>query len=187
LFPQNKNCSPSANESVGGLALCIHTLSFRTKIFLVLFSLSNHPSFSCLLFSFCLSISAHKHKKHDTLQPCDTEYPIFVYEPAIKETNGIIECKDCQKMFVVQQITNSNLLSASILSFPKPAINLNNTTHNASVKCDRMRSQKLRRRPDTCHAFHPEENAQDCGGAAEISSSLTLLLLSLGATALLLR
>lgn len=41
--------------------------------------------------------AAHKHKKHDTLQPCDTEYPVFVYEPAIKETNGLIECGDCQK------------------------------------------------------------------------------------------
>ncbi|CAI5786348.1 Hypothetical predicted protein [Podarcis lilfordi] len=50
-----------------------------------------------------------------------------------------------------------------------------------------MRSQKLRRRPDTCHAFHPEENAQDCGGAAEISASLALLFLPLGTTALLLR
>ncbi|KAJ6659996.1 hypothetical protein lerEdw1_018194 [Lerista edwardsae] len=55
-------------------------------------------------------LAAHKHKKHDTLQPCDTEYPIFVYEPAIRETNGIIDCGDCQKMFVVQQIMNSNLL-----------------------------------------------------------------------------
>ncbi|OXB53137.1 hypothetical protein ASZ78_007226, partial [Callipepla squamata] len=53
---------------------------------------------------------AHKHKKHDTLQPCDTEYPVFVYEPAIKETNGLIECGDCQKMFVAQQIASSNLL-----------------------------------------------------------------------------
>ncbi|XP_044272915.1 voltage-dependent calcium channel subunit alpha-2/delta-4 [Varanus komodoensis] len=136
---------------------------------------------------------AHKHKKHDTLQPCDTEYPIFVYEPAIKETNGIIECKDCQKMFVVQQITNSNLLLlvtdavCDCTTFPPVLLQPKEVKYNASVKCDRMRSQKLRRRPDTCHAFHPEENAQDCGGAAEISSSLTLLLLSLGATALLLR
>ncbi|KAJ7418023.1 hypothetical protein WISP_61512 [Willisornis vidua] len=53
---------------------------------------------------------AHKHKKHDMLQPCDTEYPVFVYEPAIKETNGLIECGDCQKMFVAQQIISSNLL-----------------------------------------------------------------------------
>ncbi|KAJ6659977.1 hypothetical protein lerEdw1_018174 [Lerista edwardsae] len=64
-------------------------------------------------------------------------------------------------------------------------VNLNSSAHNASVKCDRMRSQKLRRRPDTCHAFHAEENAEDCGGAAEISTSLTLLLLCLGTTALL--
>lgn len=33
---------------------------------------------------------------------------------------------------------------------------LDSLAHNASVKCERMRSQKLRRRPDTCHAFHPE-------------------------------
>lgn len=37
-----------------------------------------------------------------------------------------------------------------------------NSAHNASVKCERMRSQKLRRRPDSCHAFHPEVRA---GGA----------------------
>ncbi|KFV83842.1 Voltage-dependent calcium channel subunit alpha-2/delta-4, partial [Struthio camelus australis] len=126
---------------------------------------------------------AHKHKKHDTLQPCDTEYPVFVYEPAIKETNGLIECGDCQKMFVAQQISSSNLLllvmdaTCDCSIFPPTAREPGSLSHNASVKCDRMRSQKLRRRPDTCHAFHPEENAQDCGRAAEISVSRTLLLL----------
>ncbi|VTJ68070.1 Hypothetical predicted protein [Marmota monax] len=44
-----------------------------------------------------------------------------------------------------------------------------------------MRSQKPRRRPDSCHAFHPEENAQDCGGASDTSAWLPLLLLPLGA------
>ncbi|TKS90859.1 Voltage-dependent calcium channel subunit alpha-2/delta-4 [Collichthys lucidus] len=53
--------------------------------------------------------SAHK-KKGDILQPCDTEYPSFVYEPSVKETNSIIKCGRCQKMFVVQQIPESNLL-----------------------------------------------------------------------------
>uniref|UniRef100_A0A8D0B2M0 Voltage-dependent calcium channel alpha-2/delta subunit conserved region domain-containing protein n=1 Tax=Salvator merianae TaxID=96440 RepID=A0A8D0B2M0_SALMN len=135
------------------------------------------------------SDKTHKHKKHDTLQPCDTEYPVFIYDPAIKEANGIIECGDCQKMFVVQQITNSNLLllvtdaACDCNIFPPVLLRV----HNSSVKCDRMRSQKLRRRPDTCHAFHPEENAQDCGGAAEISASLVLPLLPLGTSALLLR
>ncbi|KAL3048108.1 hypothetical protein OYC64_006811 [Pagothenia borchgrevinki] len=58
--------------------------------------------------SFSVS-SAHK-KRGDILQPCDTEYPSFVYEPSVKETNSIIKCGRCQKMFVVQQIPDSNLL-----------------------------------------------------------------------------
>ncbi|XP_067392220.1 voltage-dependent calcium channel subunit alpha-2/delta-4 [Emydura macquarii macquarii] len=136
---------------------------------------------------------SHKHKKHDALQPCDTEYPAFVYETTIEETNGLIECGDCQKMFVVQQIANSNLLllvtdaACDCSIFPPVLLEAKEVKYNASVKCDRMRSQKLRRRPDTCHAFHAEENAQDCGGAAEISASLTLLLLMLVTFALLLR
>lgn len=40
--------------------------------------------------------SGHK-KKGDILQPCDTEYPSFVYEPSVKETNSIIKCGHCQK------------------------------------------------------------------------------------------
>uniref|UniRef100_A0A8C2U872 Calcium voltage-gated channel auxiliary subunit alpha2delta 4 n=1 Tax=Coturnix japonica TaxID=93934 RepID=A0A8C2U872_COTJA len=133
-------------------------LSVRISLFLLEFNMS----------SFWHSdnvADAHRHKKHDTLQPCDTEYPVFVYEPAIKETNGLIECGDCQKMFVAQQIASSNLLllvtdatcDCSIFPPVLPA-------HNASVKCDRMRSQKLRRRPDTCHAFHPEVQLWDCRG-----------------------
>ncbi|OWK03751.1 hypothetical protein Celaphus_00013847 [Cervus elaphus hippelaphus] len=86
-------------------------------------------------------VAAHKHKKQDLLQPCDTAYPVFVHQTAVREASGTVECRACQK----------------------------------------MRSQKLRRRPDTCHAFHPEENAQDCGGASDISASLPLLLLPLWA------
>uniref|UniRef100_A0A2K6AIF4 Calcium voltage-gated channel auxiliary subunit alpha2delta 4 n=1 Tax=Mandrillus leucophaeus TaxID=9568 RepID=A0A2K6AIF4_MANLE len=112
---------------------------------------------------------AHKQKKQDQLQPCDTEYPVFVYQPAIREANGIIECGPCQKVFVVQQIPNSNLLllvtdpTCDCSIFPpvlQEATEILTLTvisaHNASVKCDRMRSQKPRRRPDSCHAFHPE-------------------------------
>lgn len=46
---------------------------------------------------------------------------------------------------------------------PLPVI-LNSLAHNTSVKCERMRSQKLRRRPDTCHAFHPEVPRGSAGG-----------------------
>uniref|UniRef100_A0A672H3R1 Calcium channel, voltage-dependent, alpha 2/delta subunit 4a n=1 Tax=Salarias fasciatus TaxID=181472 RepID=A0A672H3R1_SALFA len=131
---------------------------------------------SCVtLISLSLSLppaaSAHK-KKGDILQPCDTEYPSFVYEPSVKETNSIIKCGRCKKMFVVQQIPEK------ILFLLDPA------AHNASVKCDRMRSQKIRRRPESCHAYHPQENANDCGGASFISLSASLFFTCLSLVAL---
>uniref|UniRef100_A0A2K6LKQ5 Calcium voltage-gated channel auxiliary subunit alpha2delta 4 n=1 Tax=Rhinopithecus bieti TaxID=61621 RepID=A0A2K6LKQ5_RHIBE len=130
---------------------------------------------------------AHKQKKQDQLQPCDTEYPVFVYQPAIREANGIIECGPCQKVFVVQQIPNSNLLllvtdpTCDCSIFPPVLQEATEVKYilQSSGMCARMRSQKLRRRPDSCHAFHPEENAQDCGGASDTSASLPLLLLPL--------
>ncbi|XP_006891437.1 PREDICTED: voltage-dependent calcium channel subunit alpha-2/delta-4 [Elephantulus edwardii] len=136
---------------------------------------------------------SHKHKKLDMLQPCDTEYPVFVHQTAIQEANGIIECGICQKIFVMQRIPNSNLLllvtdsTCDCSIFPQVLQEATEVKYNTSVKCDRMRSQKLRQRPDTCHAFHPEENAQDCGGALAVSASLSLLLLLLCSWASLLQ
>ncbi|XP_077615130.1 voltage-dependent calcium channel subunit alpha-2/delta-4 [Crocuta crocuta] len=126
---------------------------------------------------------SHKHKKQDMLQPCDTQYPVFVHQTAIRETNGVIECGACQKVFVMQQIPSSNLLllvtdpTCDCSIFPLVLQEATEVKYNASVKCERMRSQKLRRRPDSCHAFHPEENAQDCGGTSDLSASLPMLLL----------
>uniref|UniRef100_A0A8D2B7U0 Calcium voltage-gated channel auxiliary subunit alpha2delta 4 n=1 Tax=Sciurus vulgaris TaxID=55149 RepID=A0A8D2B7U0_SCIVU len=130
---------------------------------------------------------SHKHKKQDLLHPCDTEYPVFVHQTAIQETNGIIDCGGCQKIFVMQQIPKSNLLllvtdpTCDCSVFPPVLQEATEVKYNASVKCDRMRSQKPRRRPDSCHAFHPEENAQDCGGASDTTAWLPLFLLPLGA------
>ncbi|XP_031754467.1 voltage-dependent calcium channel subunit alpha-2/delta-4 isoform X4 [Xenopus tropicalis] len=128
---------------------------------------------------------SHKHKKHDMLQPCDTEYPAFIHEASIQEANGLINCGECQKMFVLQQVMNSNLLllvtdaTCDCSTFPPVSLRAKEVKYNASVKCDRMRSQKLRRRPQSCHAFHPEENAQDCGGVSGITPTLTLLFAAL--------
>ncbi|XP_034367844.1 voltage-dependent calcium channel subunit alpha-2/delta-4 isoform X2 [Arvicanthis niloticus] len=130
---------------------------------------------------------AHKHKKQDLLHPCDTEYPVFVHQTAIQEANGIIECGVCQKTFVMQQIPSSNLLllvtdrTCDCSAYSPILQEATEVKYNASVKCDRMRSQKPRRRPGSCHAFHPEENAQDCGGASDTLPSSPLLLLSLWA------
>ncbi|XP_044198970.1 voltage-dependent calcium channel subunit alpha-2/delta-4 [Thunnus albacares] len=133
---------------------------------------------------------SHK-KKGDILQPCDTEYPSFVYEPSVKETNSIIKCGRCQKMFVVQQIPESNLLMLVVQAdcdcsrqYGPITMEPKEVRYNASVKCDRMRSQKIRRRPESCHAYHPQENANDCGGASVISLSASLFLLCLSLSAL---
>uniref|UniRef100_A0A7N6AVF2 VWFA domain-containing protein n=1 Tax=Anabas testudineus TaxID=64144 RepID=A0A7N6AVF2_ANATE len=123
--------------------------------------------------SFSLSASAHK-KKGDILQPCDTEYPSFVYEPSVKETNSIIKCGRCQKMFVVQQIPESNLLMLVVQA----------DCDCSRQHCDRMRSQKIRRRPESCHAYHPQENADDCGGASFISLSASIFFMCLTFSAL---
>ncbi|KAM9845925.1 voltage-dependent calcium channel subunit alpha-2/delta-4 [Aulostomus maculatus] len=140
--------------------------------------------------SFSVS-SAHK-KKGDILQPCDTEYPSFVYEPSVKETNSIIKCGRCQKMFVVQQIPESNLLLLVVQAdcdcsrqYAPITMEPKEVKYIASVKCDRMRSQKIRRRPESCHSYHPHENANDCGGASTISLSAFLFLISLSVSALL--
>ncbi|XP_076423887.1 voltage-dependent calcium channel subunit alpha-2/delta-4 isoform X2 [Peromyscus maniculatus bairdii] len=128
---------------------------------------------------------AHKHKKQDLLHPCDTEYPVFVHQTAIQEANGIIECEACRKTFVMQKIPSSNLLllvtdrTCDCSTYSPILQEATEVKYNASVKCNRMRSQKPRRRPGSCHAFHPEENAQDCGGASDTGASLPLLLLPL--------
>ncbi|RXN17824.1 serine threonine- kinase 38-like isoform X2 [Labeo rohita] len=54
--------------------------------------------------------ASSKKSKGGMLQPCDTEYPSFIYEPSIKETNSLIKCGRCQKVFVINQIPDSNLL-----------------------------------------------------------------------------
>ncbi|XP_063785416.1 voltage-dependent calcium channel subunit alpha-2/delta-4 isoform X3 [Pseudophryne corroboree] len=139
----------------------------------------------CPLWSSDNTAEAHKHKKQDMLQPCDTEYPAFMHDTSIQEANGIIACGYCQKMFVMQQVLHSNLLLlvsdsfCDCSNFPRVSLQAKEVKYIASVKCERMRSQKLRRRPESCHAFHPEENAQDCGRGCGLSVSITLLFASL--------
>ncbi|XP_034442819.1 voltage-dependent calcium channel subunit alpha-2/delta-4 isoform X1 [Hippoglossus hippoglossus] len=126
--------------------------------------------------------TTHKQRKVEAQQPCDTEYPGFMYDSSIREANSLIKCGRCQKMFVVQQIPDSNLVLVvtqadcdcsrqygAILLEPKEI------KYNATVKCNRMKSQKVRRRPESCHSYHPKENAKECGGASAISLSSSLL------------
>ncbi|XP_061407914.1 voltage-dependent calcium channel subunit alpha-2/delta-3-like [Lethenteron reissneri] len=114
--------------------------------------------------------SSHKHRKHDILEPCDTTFSAFITDRSIQETNGILNC-GCRKTFVMQQIPYSNLMMVVVdgdcecTTVAPMLLNSYEIKYNESVKCDRMRSMKVRRRPDSCHAFHPDENAKECGGA----------------------
>uniref|UniRef100_A0A8C1XH29 Calcium channel, voltage-dependent, alpha 2/delta subunit 4b n=1 Tax=Cyprinus carpio TaxID=7962 RepID=A0A8C1XH29_CYPCA len=132
-----------------------------------------------------VSTSYTSQKKVELMQPCNTEYPGFMYDTSIRETNSIIKCGRCQKMFVLQQVPNSNLVMLVVqadcdCSRQYAPITL------APRECNRMKSQKIRRRPESCHAYHPHENAKDCGGACGIAVSLTLYFICLG-TSLALR
>uniref|UniRef100_A0A8C2E1U5 Calcium voltage-gated channel auxiliary subunit alpha2delta 4 n=1 Tax=Cyprinus carpio TaxID=7962 RepID=A0A8C2E1U5_CYPCA len=165
----------------------LHFFSARFLLDFNIYSLWHSDPFA---EGMCKAKSYHHFIIHlwDILQPCDTEYPSFVYEPSIKETNSMIKCGRCQKMFVINQIPDSKLLLVVIQAdcdCSRHFIFLNHGAHNASVKCDRMRSQKIRRRPESCHAYHPQENAKDCGGAAAISLSIMLFLACLLVSALI--
>uniref|UniRef100_A0A669C5C4 Calcium voltage-gated channel auxiliary subunit alpha2delta 3 n=1 Tax=Oreochromis niloticus TaxID=8128 RepID=A0A669C5C4_ORENI len=98
--------------------------------------------------------------------PCDTEYPAFVSERTIKETTGNIECGGC-----IRCCKNHILL---IYSYT-----LDSFEHNESLKCERLKYQKDRKKPESCHPFHPEENAMECGSATRFSSPLAAALLPL--------
>uniref|UniRef100_A0A3Q3GUP8 Calcium voltage-gated channel auxiliary subunit alpha2delta 3 n=1 Tax=Labrus bergylta TaxID=56723 RepID=A0A3Q3GUP8_9LABR len=114
--------------------------------------------------------------------PCDTEYPAFISERTIKENTGNLDCDGCIKSFVIQQIPSSNLFMVVVdnkcdCRYTLSIVALTSAAHNESLKCERLKMQKDRRRPDSCHPFHPEENSMECGGAAGLSSSLVATLL----------
>uniref|UniRef100_A0A8C1QEJ9 Calcium channel, voltage-dependent, alpha 2/delta subunit 4b n=1 Tax=Cyprinus carpio TaxID=7962 RepID=A0A8C1QEJ9_CYPCA len=147
-----------------------HHTSGARPLFLLEFNI-------CGLWHNDYVVDAHRQKKVELMQPCNTEYPGFMYDTSIRETNSIIKCGRCQKMFVLQQVPNSNLVML-VVQADCDCI-LNSFEHNATVKCNRMKSQKIRRRPESCHAYHPHENANDCGGACGIAVSLTLCFICL--------
>uniref|UniRef100_A0A8C1VXM6 Calcium channel, voltage dependent, alpha2/delta subunit 3 n=1 Tax=Cyprinus carpio TaxID=7962 RepID=A0A8C1VXM6_CYPCA len=106
--------------------------------------------------------------------PCDTEYPAFVSERTIKETTGNTDCGGCIRTFVIQQIPSSNLFMVVVenkcdCSSAPPVtmepIEIIYILFNKPKKhphCDRLKFQKDRRRPQSCHPFHPEVHNARC-------------------------
>ncbi|XP_032369981.1 voltage-dependent calcium channel subunit alpha-2/delta-3 isoform X4 [Etheostoma spectabile] len=132
-----------------------------------------------------LSVKAQRSRGKTMMVPCDTEYPAFVSERTIKETTGNIDCEGCIRSFVIQQIPSSNLFMVVVdnkcdcSSSPPVTMDPIEIMYNESLKCDRLKFQKDRKKPESCHPFHPEENAMECGSATRLSSRLTAALLPL--------
>ncbi|XP_061583138.1 voltage-dependent calcium channel subunit alpha-2/delta-3 isoform X3 [Cololabis saira] len=136
-----------------------------------------------------VSVKAQRSRGKTMMVPCDTEYPAFVSERTIKETTGNIDCDDCVRSFVIQQIPSSNLFMVVVdnkcdcSSIPPVTMDPIEIMYNESLKCDRLKFQKDRKKPESCHPFHPEENAMECGSAARLSSPpAAALLLLIAAT-----
>ncbi|XP_036957812.1 voltage-dependent calcium channel subunit alpha-2/delta-3-like isoform X3 [Acanthopagrus latus] len=132
-----------------------------------------------------LSVKAQRSRGKHMMVPCDTEYPAFVSERTIKETTGNIDCEGCFRSFVIQQIPSSNLFMVVVdnkcdcSSAPPVTMDPIEIMYNESLKCDRLKFQKDRKKPESCHPFHPEENAMECGSATRLTSALTAALLPL--------
>uniref|UniRef100_A0A8C3ST92 Calcium voltage-gated channel auxiliary subunit alpha2delta 3 n=1 Tax=Chelydra serpentina TaxID=8475 RepID=A0A8C3ST92_CHESE len=168
----NKESSDSAHsllDPYNAFFAAVKWIMTELVVFLVEFNL-------CSWWHSDLTAKAQRLKQ--TLEPCDTEYPAFVSERTIKETTGNIACDDCFKSFVIQQIPSSNLFMVvvdnecnceSILPITMEPIEirslLNYCEHNESLKCERLKSQKIRRRPESCHGFHPEVSFCPCSQA----------------------
>ncbi|TWW62075.1 Voltage-dependent calcium channel subunit alpha-2/delta-3 [Takifugu flavidus] len=148
------------------------------------------PSMFCQVLSVPFVHSAQRTRGKTLMVPCDTEYPAFISERTIKETTGNIDCEGCVRSFVIQQIPSSNLFMVVVdnkcdcssvppVTMDPIEIILDTCEHNESLKCDRLKFQKDRKKPESCHPFHPEENAMECGSATRLSTALTTALLPL--------
>uniref|UniRef100_A0A8P4GI48 Calcium channel, voltage dependent, alpha2/delta subunit 3 n=1 Tax=Dicentrarchus labrax TaxID=13489 RepID=A0A8P4GI48_DICLA len=112
--------------------------------------------------------SAQRSRGKTMMVPCDTEYPAFVSERTIKETTGNIECEGCVRSFVIQQIPSSNLFmvvvdnkcdcssAPPVTMDPIEIMYILSRRNTDSLKCDRLKFQKDRKKPESCHPFHPE-------------------------------
>ncbi|KAG9333593.1 hypothetical protein JZ751_010809 [Albula glossodonta] len=97
--------------------------------------------------------------------------------------------------FVIQQIPSSNLFMVVVdnkcdcSSAPpvtmEPFSFFDHCEHNESLKCERLKNQKDRKRPDSCHPYHPEvplrarENAMECGRGVGLDPQPPVTLLAL--------
>ncbi|TRY94897.1 hypothetical protein DNTS_032995 [Danionella cerebrum] len=126
----------------------------------------------------CETIVKAQRSQRTMMVPCDTEYPAFVSERTIKETTGNIDCGGCIRTFVIQQIPSSNLFMVVVENKcdcdSAPSVTME-PIEIIYILPKQLKFQKDRRRPQSCHPFHPEENAMECGSANTLSFTLVAI------------
>uniref|UniRef100_A0A6I8T2D5 Calcium channel, voltage-dependent, alpha 2/delta subunit 3 n=1 Tax=Xenopus tropicalis TaxID=8364 RepID=A0A6I8T2D5_XENTR len=155
LYDYQAVCRTTKESSDSAHSLLdVSTGTAPSSIFLVEFNL-------CNWWNSGHSVKAQRLKQ--VLEPCDTEYPAFVSERTIKETTGTVACDDCFKSFVIQQIPSSNLFMvvvdnvcscSSVTPITMAPIEIRYILY--FEKCRNLPNDKIRRRPEACHGFHPE-------------------------------
>ncbi|XP_055503491.1 voltage-dependent calcium channel subunit alpha-2/delta-3 isoform X1 [Leucoraja erinacea] len=171
----NSGSAPSLLDPYYVFFAAVKWIMTELILFLVEFNL-------CSWWNSDFTVQAQRWKQ--VMQPCDTEYAAFLSERTIKETMGAISCDACHKSFVIQQIPSSNLFMVVVdascdCSIGPVTMDPIEIIYNESKKCDTLRSRKIRRRPDSCHPFHAEENARECGDGLALQPCPAVLMLSL--------
>ncbi|XP_072027296.1 LOW QUALITY PROTEIN: voltage-dependent calcium channel subunit alpha-2/delta-3-like [Amphiura filiformis] len=96
---------------------------------------------------------------------------------------------DCTKSFSIQKIEYSNLMlivqdmacECNLMEewedFEMEKIELDprKVEYNETAWCDKLKRQRHRRRPDTCHFQHEDENSTDCGRGSLLRPSTFLI------------
>uniref|UniRef100_A0A8C4NPP6 Calcium voltage-gated channel auxiliary subunit alpha2delta 3 n=1 Tax=Dicentrarchus labrax TaxID=13489 RepID=A0A8C4NPP6_DICLA len=124
-------------------------------------------------------VRRHKHTSYIALSTCQSNSqssPFFL--PHLFFFLAV--CAVIGRSFVIQQIPSSNLFMVVVdnkcdcsIGYTLSVIALTSAAHNESLKCERLKMQKDRRRPDTCHPFHPEVSALQI----RINTQITIIVL----------
>lgn len=127
-----------------------HTVYTRPPLFILLWS-----AYCSIKPAILLLRNKRKLIKH-----CSKSAPFFVRLAVRKislpseEPLSMAHSKTCIPFHYKQEIHSSR--KTPCRGYTLSIIALTSAAHNESLKCERLKMQKDRRRPDTCHPFHPE-------------------------------
>ncbi|XP_077995480.1 voltage-dependent calcium channel subunit alpha-2/delta-3-like isoform X2 [Glandiceps talaboti] len=139
------------------------------------------------LYSGVLAETASFHNAMSSFYPCDKVHPFFTHDPEISSTSmsDSIICDNCEILYNIEAINGTNLFLLVIKSETDCDCPRNTTSflpeekiYNTTEKCARIQVQRHRRRPETCHAYHEQEDSKECGGCTTIQASLILMFIA---------